>query len=208
MKCTILRVVGGWCGRGLARRFLAVAILVKSDSARNFQRMVSALLWLVTIFANQQNPRVFCWQMEGSDEFRKDLDTAAASRDHLEPTPVEMQSFTTVALSEVIGMLQSRNGLHLPNLRRRLKKPNGGGQGVGRLDNRWSMRELSPKCVECVDWYRAREYKFNVVENQSSEVVLSVLVHVSGRSLTTITRLCLACLGSSLDNHLSAVRWT
>ena len=45
-----------------------------------------------------------------------------------------------VALSEVIGTLQSRSGPHLPSLRRRLKKPKRWCPGGGSLDNHWSIR--------------------------------------------------------------------
>ena len=49
---------------------------------------------------------------------------------------VDVHPRVLVALSEVIGAMQSRS-LHLPSLRRRLKSQNGGGQGGGSLDSFW-----------------------------------------------------------------------
>ena len=148
MKCTILHTVGGWGGSGLACRVLLLPFWLKSYSARNFQRatIMEPTPANMQSFATVQS--VFLWAQLKGDSLQALLNILGVEvDDHL-------------ALSEVIGTMQSRSCLRLPSLRRRLKSQNGGGQGAAVLTTTIDVLVssfLSPQCAECVDWYRAWE---------------------------------------------------
>ena len=96
---------------------LAVAILVKSYSARNFQRatIMEPTPANMQSFATVQS--VLLWAQLKGDSLQALLNILG----------VEVDDHP--ALSEVIGTMQSRSCPRLPSLRRRLKSQNGGGQG-------------------------------------------------------------------------------